>query len=158
MTGIADITRKIVERAKKYEYDTIPGDFGVLKTPCPKCGGEVHERYKAFQCVKCDFSLWKILSGRLFEAPEIETLIRERQLGPLQGFRKQDGQAVCRGDQVNAENKAEFDFGQDLRDGNGAPAISAGNSRSANVRSAAATFSNGDALHLRESDGTKSHL
>src|SRR5947208_7790186 len=91
MTGIADMTRKIVERAKKYEYDTIPGDFGVLKTPCPKCGGEVHERYKAFQCVKCDFSLWKILSGRLFEAPEIEALIRDRQIGPLQGFRSKMG-------------------------------------------------------------------
>jgi len=33
MAGIADITRKIVERAKKYEYDTIPGDFGILSTP-----------------------------------------------------------------------------------------------------------------------------
>src|SRR6266404_353226 len=46
MTGIADMTRKIVDRAKKYEYDTIPGDFGILSTPCPKCGAEVHERYK----------------------------------------------------------------------------------------------------------------
>src|SRR5437667_3598321 len=59
MTGIADITRHIVDRAKHYEYDTIPGDFGVLKVPCPKCGGEVHERYKAFQCVRCEFSVWK---------------------------------------------------------------------------------------------------
>ena len=56
MSEIADMTRHIVERAKKYEHDTIPGDFGVLKTPCPKCGGEVHEKYKQFQCVKCDFA------------------------------------------------------------------------------------------------------
>src|SRR6516162_7991482 len=83
MTGIVDMTRHIVDRAKKFELDTIPGDFGILKTPCPKCGGEVHERYKAFQCVKCDFSLWKIISGRLFEGKEIEQLIRDRQLGPL---------------------------------------------------------------------------
>src|SRR5262249_24941781 len=67
MTGIVDMTRHIVDRAKKFELDTIPGDFGVLKEPCPKCGGEVHERYKAFQCLKCDFSVWKIISGRLFE-------------------------------------------------------------------------------------------
>ena len=57
MAGIQDMTRHIVERAKKFEEDTIPGDFGVLKTPCPKCGGEVHEKYKFFQCVKCDFSV-----------------------------------------------------------------------------------------------------
>jgi DNA topoisomerase-3 len=121
MTGIAEITRKIVDRAKQYEYDTIPGDFGILKTPCPKCGGEVHERYKAFQCVKCDFSLWKILSGRMFEAPEIETLIRERQLGPIDGFRSKMGKPFAAVIKLNAENKAEFDFGQDQRDGNGAP-------------------------------------
>ena len=41
--GIAEITRHIVDRAEEYEHDTIPGDFGVLKVPCPKCGGEVHE-------------------------------------------------------------------------------------------------------------------
>ena len=46
--GIADMTRHIVERAKKFEHDTIPGDFGVLKVPCPKCGGEIHEKYKQY--------------------------------------------------------------------------------------------------------------
>ena len=55
MSEIADMTRHIVERAKKFEHDTIPGDFGVLKTPCPKCGGEVHEKYKQFQCVEVRF-------------------------------------------------------------------------------------------------------
>ena len=59
--SIADMTRRIVERAKKFEHDTIPGDFGVLKVPCPKCGGEIHEKYKQFQCVKCDFAFWKTL-------------------------------------------------------------------------------------------------
>jgi DNA topoisomerase-3 len=121
MTGIADITRHIVDRAKKFEYDTIPGDFGVLKTPCPKCGGEVHERYKAFQCVKCDFSIWKIISGRLFEAEEMDRLIQERQLGPLQGFRSKMGRPFAAVLKLNAENKIEFDFGQDQNNGNGPP-------------------------------------
>jgi DNA topoisomerase-3 len=121
MTGIADMTRHIVERAKKFEYDTIPGDFGVLTTPCPKCGGEVHERYKAFQCVKCDFSIWKIISGRLFEAKEMDQLIRERQLGPLQGFRSKMGRPFAAVLKLNAENKIEFDFGQDQNNGNGSP-------------------------------------
>src|SRR5260221_2631978 len=35
MTVIVDITKRIFERAKKFEFDTIPGDFGVLKMPCP---------------------------------------------------------------------------------------------------------------------------
>jgi len=120
MTGIADITRHIVDRAKHYEYDTIPGDFGVLKVPCPKCGGEVHERYKAFQCVKCDFSIWKILSSRLFESHEMETLIRDRQIGPVQGFRSKMGRPFAAVLRLTPEYKIEFDFGQDKRDGEGA--------------------------------------
>jgi len=123
MTGIADMTRHIVERAKKFELDTIPGDFGVLQTPCPKCGGEVHERYKAFQCVKCDFSVWKIISGRLFEDKEIEQLIRDRQIGPLQGFRSRQGKPFAAVLKLNEQNEAKFDFGPDQRDGDGAAEV-----------------------------------
>jgi DNA topoisomerase-3 len=120
MAGIAEITRRIVDRAKKFEYDTIPGDFGVLKTPCPKCGGEIHERYKAFQCVKCDFSVWKIISGRLFEAAEMERLVADKQIGPLQGFRSKMGRPFAAVLRLNSENKVEYDFGQDQRNGEGA--------------------------------------
>lgn len=123
MNGIVEITRRIVDRAKKFELDTIPGDFGILKTPCPKCGGEVHERYKAFQCVKCDFSVWKIISGRLFEAAEIDELIQNRKLGPIQGFRSRMGKPFAAVLKLNAENKTEFDFGPDQRNGEGAAEV-----------------------------------
>ncbi len=122
MAGIVEITRHIVDRAKKFELDTIPGDFGILKHPCPKCGGEVHERYKAFQCVKCDFSIWKIISGRLFEGKEIDQLIADRQIGPLQGFRSRMGKPFAAVLKLNAENKVEFDFGPDQRNGEGSGA------------------------------------
>jgi len=120
MSEIADMTRHIVERAKHFELDTIPGDFGVLNVACPRCGGEVHERYKAFQCVKCDFSLWKTISGRMFEMPEVETLIREKQIGPLQGFRSKLGKPFAAVLKLTPEFKVEFDFGQDQKDANGA--------------------------------------
>jgi DNA topoisomerase-3 len=123
MTGIADMTRRIVDRAKKFEHDTIPGDFGVLKVPCPKCGGEVHERYKQFQCVneKCDFAVWKTLCGRMFEIEEVEKLITEKQIGPLQGFRSRQGRPFAAVLKLNSEFKLDFDFGQNAgRDGEAA--------------------------------------
>ena len=120
MTGIADLTRNIVERAKKFELDTIPGDFGVLRVPCPKCGAEVHERYKAYQCVKCDFSIWKIISGKLLEPEEVEQLIRDRQTAPLQGFRSRLGKPFAAVLKLNGENKVELDFGPDQRNHEGA--------------------------------------
>jgi DNA topoisomerase-3 len=119
MSEIANMTRDIVERAKKYEYDTIPGDFGVLKTPCPKCGGEVHEQYKQFQCSKCDFAVWKILCSRMFEPEEVEQLITQKQIGPLQGFRSKLGRPFAAVLKLNAESKVEFDFGQEQQGENG---------------------------------------
>ena len=111
MKEIAEMTRRIVERAKKYEHDTIPGDFGVLKTPCPKCGGEIHEQYKQFQCVKCDFAVWKTLCSRMFEPEEVDELITRKQIGPLQGFRSKQGFPFAAVLKMNGEHKIEFDFG-----------------------------------------------
>jgi DNA topoisomerase III len=122
MAGIADMTRNIVERAKSFEHDTIPGDFGVLSVECPKCGGEVHEKYKAFQCVQpgCDFSVSKAISGRLFDTSEVESLIREKQVGPLHGFRSKMGRPFSAVLRLNDEGKVEFDFGPGQKEGESA--------------------------------------
>jgi len=122
MQEIADMTRAIVGKAKKHESDTVPGDFGTLKVPCPKCGGEIHENYKKFQCQKCAFSLWKIVAGRQLEIPEVEELITKRQVGPLQGFRSKLGKPFSAVIKLTPELKPEFDFGQDRLDVNGAVA------------------------------------
>src|SRR6185503_6937853 len=112
MQGIADMTRHIVERAKAHESDTVPGDYSTLKIPCPKCGGVIRENYKKFQCQSCDFALWRILSGRQFEPAEIEALIQNRQIGPLQGFRSRLGKPFAAIIKLTPELKVEFDFGQ----------------------------------------------
>jgi DNA topoisomerase III len=119
MKEIADVTREIVAKAKRHESDTVPGDFGTLKVPCPKCGGEIHENYKKFQCQKCEFSLWKIVAGRQLEIPEVEELIEKRQVGPLQGFRSRLGKPFAAMIRLTPELKPEFDFGQDRTDVNG---------------------------------------
>jgi DNA topoisomerase III len=117
MREIADATREIVAKAKSHESDTIPGDFGTLKTPCPKCGGEIHENYKKFQCQKCDYALWKIVAGRQLEIPEVEELISKRVVGPLQGFRSKMGKPFAAVIKMGADFKPEFDFGNGSRNG-----------------------------------------
>ncbi len=114
MREIAEMTRHIVERAKGFESDTVPGDFGELKSPCPKCGSVVKETYRKFQCTNtsCDFALWKSAAGRLFEAHEIDELIEKKQVGPLQGFRSKQGFPFAALIKLTPEFKAEFDFGQ----------------------------------------------
>ncbi|WP_153111167.1 DNA topoisomerase III [Propionivibrio limicola] len=112
MKEIAAMTQHIVDRAKTFDSDTIPGDFGELTTPCPKCGGKVKETYKKFQCQACDFALWKIVAGRQYEAAEIEQLLSERKIGPLTGFRNKMGRPFNAIIKLNAELQPEFDFGQ----------------------------------------------
>ena len=113
MREIAEMTRHMVERAKQYEADTIPGDFGVLAAPCPKCGGQIRETYKKFQCGTCDYALWKIVAGRQYEPAEIETLLTEKQVGPLTGFRNKMGRSFAAAIKLNDDLQPEFDFGQD---------------------------------------------
>ena len=113
MREIAEMTRHIVERAKTFDSDTIPGDFGVLTAPCPRCGGQIRETYKKFQCGGCDYSLWKIVAGRQFEPAEIDTLITEKQIGPLTGFRNKMGRTFAAAIKLNDNMEPEFDFGQD---------------------------------------------
>ena len=112
MNEIAAMTQHIVDRAKTYNNDTIPGDFGELHSPCPKCGAKIKETYKKFQCQGCDFALWKIVAGRQFESSEIETLLTERAIGPLTGFRNKMGRPFNAIIRLNADNATEFDFGQ----------------------------------------------
>ena len=112
MKEIAKMTQHIVDSAKGFEHDTIPGDFGELAVPCPKCGGVIRETYKKFQCTQCEFALWKIVAGRQFEPAEIETLLRDKVVGPLTGFRNKMGRPFNALIKMNADWVPEFDFGQ----------------------------------------------
>ncbi len=124
MKEIAQITKRIVSRAKEYDSETIPGDYATLKTPCPHCGGIVKENYRRFACASCEFSITKVPGGRQFELDEVETLLRERTIGPLQGFRSKMGRpfaAILRivPDKDSNNLKLEFDFGQGSPDEEG---------------------------------------
>jgi len=128
MNEIVAMTEHIVGQAKNYESDTIPGDFATLTQPCPKCGGEVHEKYKKFQCTnsQCDFAFWKIMGGRQIEPQEADTLIREREVGPLEGFRSKMGRPFSASLKLNDANEVVFDFGNaDDGDDGEAPDFSA---------------------------------
>jgi DNA topoisomerase-3 len=90
--------------------------FATVSAPCPKCGGEVQENYRKFQCQKCDFSIWKVVSGREWSSDEIAELIKKRYIGPLTGFRSRQGKPFAAGVKLNDDLRPEFDFGQASED------------------------------------------
>ena len=127
MQEIAQMTQRMVKRAKEFDSDTIPGDYITLSTPCPHCGGPVKENYRRFACEKCGFSMSKIPGGKALEYVEAEELLRNKSVGPLQGFRSKMGRPFAAiiilkpiplddKDYPNAGYKLEFDFGNSDED------------------------------------------
>ena len=138
MAEIAKMAERIVKKAKEYDRDTIPGDYATLKTPCPNCAGVVKENYRRFTCTGvggaggaeegCGFSITKIPAGRAFEVAEADAFLRDKKIGPLEGFRSKAGWPftaelkLARDEEAN-NWKLEFDFGEDAKraDGDGEP-------------------------------------
>lgn len=111
MAHITEQTQVMVEHIKTGEF--ADADFGTLKTPCPKCGGAIHETYRHFKCDQCDYKLWKVVASRQWEPEEMDQLLRERQIGPLQGFRSKMGRAFAAVIKLNDEHAPSFDFGNE---------------------------------------------
>ena len=127
MAGIAAMTERMVKKAKEYDRDTIPGDYATLTSPCPNCGGVVKENYRRYTCTGadgksegCGFSFGKTPAGRTFEVAEVEQFLRDKKIGPLEGFRSKAGwpftaEMVIKFDEESKNYKLEFDFGDDKK-------------------------------------------
>jgi len=145
MRQIAELTERMVRQAKEYDRDSVPGDYATLGTPCPNCGGVVRENYRRYACTGaegaaagaegaagtdgaegaaagsgqgCGFSFGKSPAGRTFERDEAEAFLRDKRIGPLQGFRSKAGwpfvaELALAFDAEQQNWKLEFDFGDD---------------------------------------------
>jgi DNA topoisomerase-3 len=110
MKDIRELSAHIVEEAKAF----VP-DEHVDSTPfgaCPKCGQPLLERFKSYECTNedCDFVIWKTVAGRILSREEVETLARDRKIGPLKGFRSKAKRRFDAIIKLNDEFKTEFDF------------------------------------------------
>ena len=120
MAHIVDATNDLVARVKGGQ---IPDEaFATVDAPCPKCGGLVQENYRKFQCLSCEFNMWKVLAGREWAPEEMAEFIRNKAIGPLTGFRSKMGRPFAASLKMNAEFRGEFDFGQGLNGEDGAEA------------------------------------
>ncbi|MES2484191.1 MAG: DNA topoisomerase III [Pseudomonadota bacterium] len=126
MQQIAEMTQRIVKKAKEYDRDTVPGDYATLATPCPNCGGVVKENYRRYTCAgksgsgddACGFSFTKMPAGRAFEMAEVEQFLRDKRIGPVDGFRSKAGwpftaELALKFSEEDKNWKLEFDFGDE---------------------------------------------
>lgn len=125
MAEIAAMTERLVKKAKEYDRDTVPGNYATLEAPCPNCGGVVKENYRRYTCTGadgasegCGFSFTKSPAGRTFEVAEAEAFVRDKRIGPLDGFRSKAGwpfvaEMALAYSEDEKNWKLEFDFGDD---------------------------------------------
>ncbi len=125
MAEIAAMTERLVKKAKEYDRDTVPGNYATLEAPCPNCGGVVKENYRRYACTGadgnsegCGFSFTKSPAGRTFEVVEAEAFVRDKHIGPLEGFRSKAGwpfvaELTLKHSDEDKNWKLEFDFGDD---------------------------------------------
>jgi DNA topoisomerase-3 len=114
MDQITALVKTVVNTIKHGEIPDVV--YATVPAPCPKCGGVVQENYRKVQCQKCDFSLWRVISGREWTPEELAELFTKRFVGPLTGFRSKQGRPFAAGIRLTDELRLEFDFGQGAED------------------------------------------
>jgi DNA topoisomerase-3 len=114
MDQINELVKNVVSTIKHGEIPDVV--YATVPAPCPKCGGVVQENYRKVQCQKCDFSLWRVISGREWTPEELAELFTKRFVGPLTGFRSKQGRPFAAGIRLTDDLRLEFDFGQAAED------------------------------------------
>ena len=84
MEGIVEETRGIVERVKGFEEDdSIARETDILS---PTDNMPLRETLRGYKSQDGELMIYKVIGGRRMEEAEIATLVRDRQIGPLDGF------------------------------------------------------------------------
>ena len=152
MGQINDLVKNLVGVIKNGEIPDVA--YATVPAKCPKCkNGVVQENYRKFLCQKCDFSLWKVTSGREWSPDEVAELITKRVIGPLTGFRSRMGKPFSAVMRLTDDYRAEFDFGQDTREGEPPPDFSAQTPLGACPKCGARIFEHGMAYTCEKAVG-----
>ncbi len=110
MHEVRSMTEALVRQVKQQAG---PGLSGANKTRtsavCPKCGGQMLADGRQAVCEKGDFRLWREVAGRQLDEEELATLLRDRSLGPRDGFRSKAGKPFRAG-LVLGSNLDRIDF------------------------------------------------
>ena len=122
MKGIRDMTQKVVDRVKNFEEN----EEDALETTIvsPTDNKPMKEYLQCYKSQDGEITIYKTIAGRKFEESEVQQLVKDRQVGPLDDFRSKAGKPFSAILRLDAMNKVSFDFGESSRDGengNGEP-------------------------------------
>jgi len=121
MDGITDLTKKIVDRTKKFDEDKVASKVTDIINPGDN--QPMLETWRAYRSQDTKTVIYKIVGNRKLTPTEVRELLANRKIGPLDGFRSKKGRPFSAMLKLDEENKVKFVFeNSGLGEGdNGAP-------------------------------------
>ncbi|HEV2742698.1 MAG TPA: DNA topoisomerase, partial [Rubrobacter sp.] len=118
---MADITRfttSLVDEVRGMQGDRVAAPSRENREPlgaCPKCGSPVIETKKSYGCSawktnRCDFAIWKQVSGKRLSQSQAKQLLANRRTPQLKGFRSKAGKPYAAALKLDEDHKVRLDF------------------------------------------------
>lgn len=111
MGEIRSLTVSVVDRARESALAAKQADYPELDEICPQCGhSPLKQDEGSYRCPApdCKFSLWKEVASRPLSLDEIHTLLSQRLVGPLDGFRNRKGGEFSAALVLDEKGKVKF--------------------------------------------------
>ena len=109
MEGIVSMTRTIVDNVRNFDEDPEAAPESSIISPTDK--KPMKELLRHYKSQDGEVTIYKTISNRKFSEEEIQSLLTNRMVGPLDDFRSKAGKPFSAILRLDAMNKVSFDFG-----------------------------------------------
>ncbi len=118
MADITGFVTSLVDEVRGMQGEKVAAPSRADREPlgaCPKCGSPVTETKKSYGCSawkenRCDFAIWKQVSGKRLSASQAKQLLTNRRTPQLKGFRSKAGKPYAAALKLDEEHKVRLDF------------------------------------------------
>lgn len=111
ISGITELTRSIVDRTRNFEESKEDAPLSSIISPSDN--QPMRELLRAYESQDGVFTVYKTIGNRRMQPDEIQKLLNERSVGPIDGFRSKAGKPFSAILRLDPMNKVSFDFGSD---------------------------------------------
>ncbi len=118
MADINGFATSLVDDVRAMRGERVASPTRASKEPlgtCPKCGSPVVETKKSYGCSawktnRCDFAIWKQVSGKRLSQSQAKQLLKNRRTPQLKGFRSKAGKPYAAALKLDEQHKVRLDF------------------------------------------------
>jgi len=108
MNAIADQTKTIVESVKNFgDDDESSTEIEIIS---PTDNEKMMENFRSYKSKDGEVTIYKVIGNRKLALEELDTLLKEKKIGPLEGFRSKAGRPYVATLVLSDEWKIKFQF------------------------------------------------